>query len=195
MCEFSGRLIAWFDRELPAGEAAAVERHVHVCTECRRQLGAYERASTAFEAYCDAAMASKVRRRPSRWLLTVSGAAAVAAALFLALPHAPLQPPRAGALAAAASQLLVPETERPPAGPVKPSVLIKKVHPQQLISPTPRKDIMSQNVTWLPAEPAIQIAIPAEAMFPPGAVPEGVSFNADLTIAADGSAQRLRLRP
>jgi hypothetical protein len=41
----------------------------------------------------------------------------------------------------------------------------------------------------------IQIAIPADEMFPPGAVPEGMHFVADLTIAADGSAERLRLRP
>jgi anti-sigma factor RsiW len=54
----------------------------------------------------------------------------------------------------------------------------------------------SANVTsWIPAEPAIQIAIPAAAMFPPGAVPDGLTFIADVTIAADGSAQRLRLRP
>jgi anti-sigma factor RsiW len=54
----------------------------------------------------------------------------------------------------------------------------------------------SANVaSWTPAEPAIQIAIPAAAMFPPGAVPEGLTFIADVTIAADGSAERLRLRP
>ena len=54
----------------------------------------------------------------------------------------------------------------------------------------------SANVaSWTPAEPAIQIAIPAAAMFPPGAVPDGLTFIADVTIAADGSAQRLRLRP
>lgn len=195
MCEFSGKLIAWFDRELPAGEAADVERHVRVCTECRSQLGAYERVSDAFEAYCDAAMTSKIRRRPTRWVLAVSGAAAVAAAFFLALPHARLQPPRAPAQAAAASQLLFLETERPRAVPAKSAVLIEKVHRQQLVAPAPPQEVMRQNATWLPAEPAIQIAIPAEAMFPPGAVPEGVSFTADLTIAADGSAQRLRLRP
>ncbi len=195
MCEFSGKLLAWFDRELPAGEAADVERHVHVCSECRSQLATYERVSAAFEAYCDAAMSSKVRRRPPRWVLAMSGAAAVAAALFLSWPHARLQPPRAPAPAAAASQLLVLETERPPAVPVKSAVLSKEVHRRQLVSAAPRQDVMRQNATWLPAEPAIQIAIPAEAMFAPGAVPEGVSFAADLTIAADGSAQRLRLRP
>lgn len=44
-------------------------------------------------------------------------------------------------------------------------------------------------------EPAIEIAIPSEAMFPPGAVPEGMSFVADVTLGADGSAERVRLQP
>jgi hypothetical protein len=41
----------------------------------------------------------------------------------------------------------------------------------------------------------VQIAIPAEAMFPPGAMPEGMSFIAEVSIGADGSVERLRLRP
>jgi hypothetical protein len=45
-----------------------------------------------------------------------------------------------------------------------------------------------------PMDAAIQIAIPAEAMFPPGAMPAGVNFIADLRIAADGSVQQVRLR-
>jgi len=44
-------------------------------------------------------------------------------------------------------------------------------------------------------EPSVQIAIAAAAMFPPGAVPEGVSFVADLSIGADGSARQVRLQP
>jgi hypothetical protein len=45
------------------------------------------------------------------------------------------------------------------------------------------------------AEPAIQIAIPGEAMFPPGAVPEGVTYIANVSLAADGSVQGVRLQP
>jgi hypothetical protein len=114
MCDFSGRLIAWSDRELPEMEAADVERHVHTCAECQGRLHAYQKVSRTFDAYCDAAVASQIRPKGSN---------------------------------------------------------------------------------WLPAAPALEIAIPAEAMFPPGAVPEGVSFTADLTIGADGSAQRVRLLP
>jgi hypothetical protein len=40
----------------------------------------------------------------------------------------------------------------------------------------------------------VEIAIPADAIFPPGAVPEGFSFAADVTIAPDGSAQQIGLR-
>jgi hypothetical protein len=44
-------------------------------------------------------------------------------------------------------------------------------------------------------QPAIEIAFPADEMFAPGAVPDGIQFVADVTIAPDGSAERLRLRP
>src|SRR5271157_1995262 len=52
----------------------------------------------------------------------------------------------------------------------------------------------TQTANWAVAEPAIQIAIPGDAMFPPGAVPEGVNFVANLSLA-DGSVQGLRLQP
>jgi anti-sigma factor RsiW len=52
-----------------------------------------------------------------------------------------------------------------------------------------------RNNDWQLVQPAIQIAIPAEAMFPPGAVPDGVNFTADLTISTDGSTQGLVLEP
>ena len=32
MCEFSERLIAWLDGELPEGEAAKMERHLGECS-------------------------------------------------------------------------------------------------------------------------------------------------------------------
>jgi hypothetical protein len=45
-----------------------------------------------------------------------------------------------------------------------------------------------------PMDTAIEIAIPAEAMFPPGAMPNGINFIADLRIAPDGSVKQVRLR-
>ena len=48
---------------------------------------------------------------------------------------------------------------------------------------------------WPSPEPAIQITIPADAVLPPGAAPEGASFIAEVSIAPDGSAQEVSLRP
>ena len=77
---------------------------------------------------------------------------------------------------------------------------IQKIHSHQAVTPVESHDAnpafaQSQNANGFPDEPVIQIAIPADEMFPPGAVPEGMHFAADLMIAADGSAERLRLRP
>jgi hypothetical protein len=55
--------------------------------------------------------------------------------------------------------------------------------------------VQVQNAMRQFGQPEIEIAIPAEAIFPPGAVPEGFQFVADVSIGADGSAQSLRLRP
>jgi hypothetical protein len=62
---------------------------------------------------------------------------------------------------------------------------------QQMASPAAQTQVAGA----LPEESMIRIAIPAEEMFPPGAVPEGMNFVADVTIAPDGSAERIRLRP
>jgi hypothetical protein len=45
------------------------------------------------------------------------------------------------------------------------------------------------------AEPAIEIAFSSDAIFPAGAVPEGMSFVAEVTLAADGTAEKMRLQP
>ena len=68
MCDFSGKLIAWMDRELPESEAAELERHVAACAVCRERLAAYECASSAFNAYCEAIFAAETRRKVPRWL-------------------------------------------------------------------------------------------------------------------------------
>ena len=89
MCEFSEKLIAWLDRELPAEEAAEVERHLAGCSECRSGVDAYKRVSGEFDAYCDAAIASSARRGVPRWtpVAVATAAAAALVALFLAMPR------------------------------------------------------------------------------------------------------------
>jgi anti-sigma factor RsiW len=188
MCDFSGRLIAWLDQELSFDEAADVKRHVQSCEECQRGLISYQQVTGAFESLCDATLASTERRRLPRWVLAASTAVAVtaAAALFLALPRAPMEEPAVHPTAAAAAAANVLE---PTLAPV--DVPVKKTPRRHARAP-----VRSQpNVNWAQSERAIRIVIPAEAMFAPGAVPEGITLFADVSIAADGSAQRLRLRP
>lgn len=182
MCNFSGKLIAWLDRELPQNEAADVERHVRTCVECANNLGLYSRVSSAFDAYCDAAVTSKEGHRVRRWAPVLSGVAATATlALLLMLPQLPVEQPLPRAQAPAAPSVVVAEQAPTP---------VKRSRPRHAIT-----RVQEQDANWWPAQPPIRIAIPAEAMFPPGAIPEGINFVADLNIAADGSVQRLRLQP
>ena len=100
MCDLSGKLIAWMDHELPEREAADLERHVAACAECRERLAAYECASTAFNAYCEATFAAETRRKLPRWLTAagvaagIAAAAAIAALLMLPRQHVAQVPPR-----------------------------------------------------------------------------------------------------
>jgi hypothetical protein len=186
MCDFSGRLVAWMDRELPDNEAADVERHVRGCSECRGRVHAYEQVSRALAAYCDAAVGKKTRRKLPRWMPVLASAAAVAVVLLLGFqvfqPASvkPIPVHSRVARVADASPAVVLETAPKP---------VKKVHRGHGI-----RRQKTPNANWTSAEPVIQIAIPVEAMFPPGAVPEGITFIADLSMAPDGSVQGLRLQ-
>jgi hypothetical protein len=173
-------LVAWMDRELPDNEAADAERHVRDCSECRRRVDTYKQVSRAFVEHCDAVMEGTTSRRPS-WVPALASATAAVAVLFLVFQPAsvkqiPVRPPMAGA-----SPAIILETAPKP---------VKTVHRRRGIPPA-----KTPNATWVLPEPAIQIAIPVEAMFPPGAVPEGITFIADVSMAADGSVQGLRLQP
>lgn len=182
MCNFSGRLVAWMDGELAEPEAAAVEQHVHACAECRTRVSAYENVSRDFATYYDAtartAPATAPRPRLPLWG-PIAAAAVVVIALLAFLPRSAKQVPGPPQVAAA----------RPPVA-VEPALkALTPVHRAHATAhrkaPTPK---------WAMAEPAIQIAIPADSMFPPGAVPEGVNYVANLSLA-DGSVQAIRLQP
>ena len=185
MCDFSGKLIAWLDDELPATETVDIERHVGGCAQCRSRVNLFEQVGNHFNAYCEAVLSSKERRRLPRWTPVLTGVAATAtiAALLLVFLPAPVeQPPLAGSAATLPPPIVlktgvtpVPSRRRHATGTVQ--------IPRQI-----------QYASW-PEPAAIQIAIPADEMFPPGAVPAGVNFVAELSIAADGSAEQLRLRP
>jgi len=181
MCDTSGKLVMWLDGELENDEMGEVERHMADCAECRRRLDAYRQVSAEFGVYCDELLAVKVRRGVPRWVPVLSGAAvaAVGAALFLALQWARVETP-----AVCQTVQVVP-----------PAIILEKTPAPRRVVHQRTAPVPSQTPNWQPAEPAIQIAFSAESMFPPGAFPEGVNFTADLSLAADGSAQQIRLRP
>jgi len=190
MCDFHGNLIAWLDRELPEKKAAEVQSHVQGCAECRTRVEAYERVSREFNGYCDAAVSPRVRGKSPRWVRALSGAAAaaaVAAALFLIFPRARVdKPPVIEAPVAEVAPVAAPE---PAPAPVE-AAPVKRVRLRHAVPPA-----QARTADWLPPEPTIEIAIPADAMYPPGAVPEGVSFIVDVRLSGDGSAQQLSMRP
>jgi hypothetical protein len=186
MCELSGKLMAWLDHELKNGEMRQVQQHIQACALCQSQLGAFQQASKAFSAYRDAVLVSKsVPRLPSRLpALSVATALTTAAALCLFFHHTGVEPllaPPSSAQVAAPAALMQKASVPAPS---------KTIHRRRASSPAP-----TQGTTLPPPEPAIQVSLPVESMFPPGAVPEGISFTADVSIAADGSPQQIQLRP
>ena len=205
MCDVSGKLVAWIDRELPAAEAAEVEKHLETCAGCRHEVDAYKRSSAEFDAYCDEVIAVQAHPAVPRWVpaASVAGVAAALAALFLLWPRPHVEPvmqamhPAASVeepvlAGSAASEAAIPvhKSHQIPARSIAPSA--PRVEPAQAVQAA----MAQREAAYVfPSEPMIQIAIPASEMFPPGAVPEGVDFVADLSVATDGSVEGLRFRP
>jgi hypothetical protein len=204
MCKYSERLIAWMDGELAENEAAEVEQHARACAACGECLSSYEAASREFAAYYSAATQARPTPRIDkfpRWV-PIAAASVAAVALMLALAFVPRSPKRSPMVrqeAAISSPLYTspaPESAAPtwPIAedrypPYRQQKATRVGHPRR-----PTK-LESAKADWAMAEPAIQIAIPADAMFPPGAVPEGVTYIASVSLAADGTVLGLRLQP
>ena len=188
-CDWSEKLVAWLDGELSNDEAAYMERHLAACVECRTKVDAYKKVSVALQSYCDAATTSGTHQAAPLRVLPYVGAAAAAAVLaFFLLPSQPRTvAPSVQPAPAIPSVVAVPDVK--PASPA-PSPRIKPVRVRRSAEPP-----QSSQTNSPPTESAVQIAIPAEALFPPGAFPQGVAFVADLSIAPDGSPQRLHLEP
>lgn len=210
MCDFSGNLIALVDRELPESEASDVEQHIAACAECQHRLAVYQQASGAFEAYCETTFAVETRRKLRRRTIAACGAGAIAAAIAITVL---LMLPRERVTQAPA-RVTAPQMLDAPPAPTQanlnveaahtPVIQIKRVHHRYVAAPTRAQQTtaavasqisLGQGVSPFPAEPPIEIAIPVDAMFPPGALPPGMSFTADLTIAVDGTVERLGLHP
>jgi negative regulator of sigma E activity len=184
MCDFSEKLIAWIDGELPDDQAAAVDRHLGGCSECVERVAIYRGVSRAFSVYCATAAERATRRRSPRWVPVLTGAAA-AVVLAVVLQMTVFRPVTASLTAvqrpvADTSPVILHEAAQKP---------IRRIH--RPYSVTRRK---TPRANWVSAEPTIQIALPAEAMFPPGAVPEGTTFIANLRMTPDGALQGLSLQ-
>lgn len=184
MCDVQSKLAAWLDRELSPEEAADIDRHIKGCKECRTRLDAYEQVSGTFDEYCDALMAAKTRRYVSSWVPVLASIVVTAVVIFLAFPQRRVEPPPV--LTSTVTSASVPVPTLQSAKPAAP----KTIRRRHAVPPVPQPA-----AKWQPTETAIQIAIPADAMFPPGAMPEGMNFVAELSIAPDGSVRQVRLRP
>lgn len=211
MCNFSGKLVAWMDGELEPQDAAAVKDHLEFCAECRGDFDACRRASDELNAYFNETPAAEAREWPLRTVALASATGALAALVGLlllwprmqtepqrfAVPHAPaaVSAESAGVAQNAMAAALRPNEssmEKVRRRPVTSAENGRTQIRQQQSSLPKKTDVTAYE---LPDQAVVEIAIPADEMFPPGAVPAGMNFVADMTIAADGSAERLQVRP
>ena len=183
MCEYENSLIAWIDGEMEPDAALDVEHHLRICESCSIKASQYREVSQAFATYC-AAVPIRKNSFPWRWTAVAAGFAAAAAAILWMLPGSveplPLPSPKASHAPAMAFQTQPASVPAP----------VKRVHHQTIAK---RTEIPP--AAWTGLEPSIEIAIPADAIFAPGALPPGVTFTADLSIGGDGSPRILRVQP
>lgn len=184
MCKFDKRLIAWIDCELEAGEASEIERHVQVCAPCSARVREYRDVGRSFADYCGA-IASRKDSRRLRWAAWgATAAAAATAGMVMLMIHSRVEPLPFQSPAVAQAPEMAFRT--PPVHPASP---VKLIHQR----PTAKRGEIPQRA-WKMGR-SIEIAIPVEAVFAPGAMPRGFSFAAELSIANDGSPGALLLRP
>ena len=199
MCNFPGNWTAWMDRELAPEEAERMRRHLECCAECRDRFVSYLQVTVELDAFCEEQLAVKSRRAEYRWApaILASGVAAAVVALLLvaARPRVhrtvPLREQSSVSLSTTVAE------ERSPA-PVQRTVRAHRNQSRASVRPPlglSHQVAENQNAVTMPYEPVIEISIPGDEIFPPGAVPAGMRFAAALSIAPDGSADRLRLQP
>lgn len=194
MCDAGNNLVAWLDGELPIEEASSIERHVSVCEECRGRIAVFRRVSERVDLYCDAVMAANARPHVSRWATPVLVfAAAAAIVLFVVLPRNSVPPPPVLAPTIADASTIA-GISAATISAAEPSPRTTKLRGAIHRRPHVGSAINAEAAKWQPNESAVQIAIPADAMFPPGAMPKGLNFVAELSIAPDGSVRQVRLR-
>jgi hypothetical protein len=189
MCEYAEKLVAWMDGELAASRMAEVERHLTECGECRGRVARYREVSEAVTAYCILTEETKISSKgtSARAAVVLAAAAVLVLAGGMVFHQPRVEPAHLRAAETTAASAITHEAPAAPERPVLERRAAGKAKPQH-----PRG---ARRDTGMPSGPAIQIAIPAESMFPPGAVPEGINFAADVSFGPDGVARQIRLRP
>jgi hypothetical protein len=199
MCNFPGNWTAWMDRELAPEEAERMRQHLESCAECRDRFHSYLQVTVELHAFCDEQFASKSRGTDYRWsaaILAAGAAAAVVALLLLASRPRVQSPAPLREQSPVSLSTAVVENPSP-----APSQRTERAHRNQSRASVrqplglSRQVVKNENALSMPYEPVIEISIPADEIFPPGAVPPGMHFAADLSISPDGSADRMRLQP
>jgi anti-sigma factor RsiW len=218
MCDFSKKLVAWMDGELPQNESETVARHVESCPECRDCVASFEQASNSFDTYCEMAF-EQVEAHPfavsasnpklqnaklpgRKTVLWGAGAVAAAVIAMLIVPprrqmvQAPSVLPVQSASARAVEKTDSPEAANPGASPIaverhnRPHSRLQKSRAAKSITSPQRPRVAESQGIAFAAGPPIEISVPAEDMFPPGAVPDGISYTAVVTFAADDAPPR-----
>ena len=96
MCEFSGKLVAWLDRELPDVEADALEQHLERCPECHERAATYREISRTVASYCEVVYSETADKPagpvPLRRIVGAALAVTAGLALVLLIPKRPMQP-------------------------------------------------------------------------------------------------------
>jgi len=185
MCDLQAKLVAWLDGELPVDEAAAVETHVRECRTCRSQMTAYEKVSRDFDRYCEAVFEAGTERRTLPWIPVLATAAAAVIISFVIYYRTRVAPPAPA----------FPPVVRAQPAPIPMPVSVAGPAPGKATrhKPTPPTHKTS-GPPWEPWETSVEIAIPAESIFAPGAMPEGMRLIGELRIGPDGSVHQVRFR-
>lgn len=188
MCEFSSKLVVWIDGELPDDQMSAIDGHVAQCSECRAQAAMFRGVSHAFAVCTRAQVVPPGRAWRPAVLVPAALAASVVLAALLMLPRYAHEPKFQRTAAPVPAVATVP--------PDKLVAMVPRTVPARMVASRPhRAKRPARPSEWMPAEPTIQILIPGDALYPPGALPEGVDLVANLRFAAEGSPASLALRP
>ena len=184
MCEQP--LVAWIDGELHPLEAARVEDHVKECGKCAARVESYRGISDEVRVWSRAQPHAPLR---ARWRVGRTAAwAAVAAAAVVVLGAALYsrpEPRREVALMTRPQVDLRAETRLSSAPAVTAPVRTR----ERAVARRPAVEPVVY------AGAVVRVALPADELLPPGAVPAGTQILADVTFAADGSPTAIRLLP